>query len=535
MWRAILVDDEEYVRAELAALFPWSRYQFELVGEADNGRAAIDLVNAAKPDLVITDIRMPDMDGLALIARLADVYPQPVVVVVSAYNDFPYVREALRLGAADYLMKAEATLETAAVFLGRLGEILEERYRARNRQAEMTSNIARYHCLAKESFWRDTLTRASDLTELEARANQLGIVLENMRFGLTFVHVSHAPKTDGNNRTAVRLTLDNQIRTIWNRDSSWEMIEFKWGDFIILSSFAGDFLQAETVEKLQQIACRLAQDRTIPLITSASSQIGAFSDLPQLFKEVREVNLLRLYPQGGRYFKIDDLLKLRQASPPKTLELLTTWERALRCADHEAIHDFLNHVFEAVIPISLGPEEARWMVLDFVNTLRRILVEYQVHWEEIAHGESTFPEILEQAESIRDWQIGIEKLVDCYLQLVKASVYPQVSLTIRKALMFIQSNFTRDLSLEEVACHAGVSKSYLCRVFPEYAGEHFSDYLQRLRVERAKELLLFTNDHIYEIATKVGFWNSRYFSKVFHDMVGMTPADYRRIPSKTKA
>ncbi|HEX7714077.1 MAG TPA: response regulator, partial [Bacillota bacterium] len=202
MWRAILVDDEEYVRAELAALFPWSRYQFELVGEADNGRAAIDLVNAAKPDLVITDIRMPDMDGLALIARLADVYPQPVVVVVSAYNDFPYVREALRLGAADYLMKAEATLETAAVFLGRLGEILEERYRARNRQAEMTSNIARYHCLAKESFWRDTLTRASDLTELEARANQLGIVLENMRFGLTFVHIFHAPKTDGNNRTA---------------------------------------------------------------------------------------------------------------------------------------------------------------------------------------------------------------------------------------------------------------------------------------------------------------------------------------------
>ena len=177
MWRAILVDDEEYVRAELAALFPWSRYQFELVGEADNGRAAIDLVNAAKPDLVITDIRMPDMDGLALIARLADVYPQPVVVVVSAYNDFPYVREALRLGAADYLMKAEATLETAAVFLGRLGEILEERYRARNRQAEMTSNIARYHCLAQESFWRDTLTRASDLTELEARANQLHLAL----------------------------------------------------------------------------------------------------------------------------------------------------------------------------------------------------------------------------------------------------------------------------------------------------------------------------------------------------------------------
>ncbi|HYH01744.1 MAG TPA: AraC family transcriptional regulator, partial [Bacillota bacterium] len=101
-------------------------------------------------------------------------------------------------------------------------------------------------------------------------------------------------------------------------------------------------------------------------------------------------------------------------------------------------------------------------------------------------------------------------------------------MTVRKALVYIQLNFTRDLSLEEVAEHVGVSKSYLSRVFPECAGEHFSAYLQRLRLERAKELLRYTNDHIYEIASKVGFWNSRYFSKVFQDAVGLTPADYRR-------
>lgn len=251
MWRAILVDDEEYVRAELAALFPWERFDFCLAGEAENAQAAMDLIKRVEPDLVITDIRMPDTDGLELTAWIGQHYPQIIVALVSAYDDFSFVREALRLGAADYLIKAEATTETAGDFLKRISSLLKNRL----------------------------------------------------------------------------------------------------------------------IEKL-----------------------------------------------GVHY------------------------------------------------PQSTGP-----------------------------------------------------------------ITQPHGSQTIRKAMAFIQANFTRDLTLEEVASHVGVSKSYLSRVFPEYVGKHFCSYLQQLRIERAKELLRLTDDHIYEIASKVGFWNSRYFCKVFRDMVGMTPADYRRI------
>ncbi len=250
MWRAVLVDDEEYVRAELVALFPWDRFGFCLTGEAENAQAAMDLIERVEPDLVITDIRMPDTDGLELTAWIGQHYPQLVVAIVSAYDDFSFVREALRLGAADYLIKAEATPGTAGDFLKRISGVLKNRL--------------------------------------------------------------------------------------------------------------------------------------------------------------------------------------------------------------------------------------------------------------------------------------IEKPVAHYIQSTRSITQPQGSQTIRKALAFIQANFTRDLALEEVASHAGVSKSYLSRVFPEYAGKHFCSYLQQLRIERAKELLRLTDDHIYEIAFKVGFWNSRYFCKVFRDTVGMTPADYRR-------
>jgi two-component system response regulator YesN len=533
MWRVILIDDEEFVRAELAALFPWSRYQFNLVGEAEDSRTAMELIAEIQPDLVITDIRMPGMDGLELISWINQHYPRTSVAVVSAFNDFPFVREALRLGAVDYLMKAEATLETAGAFLDRIGGILGCRYSNQQWQEELSNNVAHYHQLAIETFWRDVLTRASDKAEFEARARQLGIVLEHVRFGLILIHVANHRDRDAGAKQVLRETLEGEIRNNWDWSWAWNLVDLKRGNFIVVAYSAGEengigeIPEPGAVKKLHQIACRLAANLKEKRTTSASPKVDSFLDLPGSFKEVSELNLLRLYDKEGRYVRADDLLQFQPENPAKINELLLTWERMLRKAEPDSIDDFLNNVFEK-LPQYLVPVEARHLTMDFVNTLRRIAVENQIQWEALENGEFNFYEIFEQAESITDWKIQLEKLVSRYIQTLKANRCPQVSSAIQKALIFIQSNFTRELSQEEVAAHVGINKSYLSRVFPEYTGERFSDYLQRLRIERAKELLKFTNDHIYEIASQVGYWNPRYFSKIFQEAVGVTPADYRR-------
>ncbi|HEX3045432.1 MAG TPA: helix-turn-helix domain-containing protein [Bacillota bacterium] len=534
MWRVILVDDEEFVRAELAMLFPWERYQFDLIGEAENAEAAISLIEAAQPDLVITDIRMPEMDGLALISWIGAHHPHITTAVVSAYNDFPSVREALRLGAVDYLMKAEATLETAGVFLERMGGILEQRHAARRKQEELSSSAARYHQVAAEFFWRDALTRASSEPVLQNRARQLGIQVEGVWFGIIIIHLSNDRSRREEHET-YRMRLENLLREVWTCQWGWTLIDFKQGDFVIIASLAGSNQTipdpgSESSEKLQEIAQRLASNSVEKRTTSASSHVSSFKDLPENFQEVREINLLRLYHQAGNYLTAADFLRLQPLEPLKISELLAVWERTLRGVESEAIHGFLNSVFENILPHSFRPEEARRLVLDFVNTMRRISLEHQIQWENASPQKPDLPGILDQAESIDDWRSQLDLLIARYLQIIKVNTSPQASVGIQKALVYLQTNFKRDLSLDEVAEHAGVSKSYLSRVFPEYTGEHFSDYLQRLRIERAKELLRFSNEPIYQIALQVGFWNRRYFSKVFHEAVGMTPADYRRAP-----
>ena len=405
MWQAVLIDDEEYVRAELAALLPWARYRFNLIGEAENARDAMALIAKNKPDLVITDIRMPEMDGLELIAWIGQYYPRMVTAVISAYNDFHYVREALRLGAVDYLMKAEATLETAGSFLERLGGILDSRRSLQRQYEELSVKMNRYHQLAVEGFWRDLITGSCDETEIVERGQQLGIVLEPVWFGLILLQEAAA----GNNSTTLLCeTLKAKIRAIWEWNWNWNLIDLNQGEYLILAHQTGDKPGPEALGKLEEIACQLVQDTVVKMTAGISVELCSFRELPGNFREVREI-----------------------------------LSRSVRS------------------PLVNG--------------------------------------------------------------LTPAAV------TVRKALVYMQLNFARDLTLEEVADHVGVSKSYLSRIFPEYAGEHFSSYLQRLRLERAKELLRDTNERIYEIASKVGFWNSRYFSKVFQDAVGLTPADYRRL------
>ncbi len=529
MWRAVLVDDEEYVRAELAALFPWDRFGFCLTGEAENAQAAMDLIERVEPDLMITDIRMPDMDGLELTAWIGQHYPQLVVAVVSAYDDFSFVREALRLGAADYLIKAEATPGTAGDFLERISGVLKNRHSAQHQQEKLTDNLERYHQLALESFWRDALTGATDEREIELRAKKLEIGFQNRWFGLIFVHVSPDAEGMENNQAAVRRDLEEKLRSIWDCKWDWQVVGFKQGDFSVVADRIGETPDPEGIARLEKIAIRLASDFPKKITTSISSRICSFHELPGNFRETREVNLIRLYQWEKGYFKTSDLVNLQQSKHPQIPELLSEWDSLLRGIEPEAIHFFLNDLFEDVIPKCFSPEEARKLVLELIKALYRISFEYQVRWTEFEEEGLDPAELMDRAESVRDWQMLIEKPVEHYIRSTRAITQPQGSQTIRKALAFIQANFTRDLTLEEVAGQAGVSKSYLSRIFPEYTGKHFCSYLQQLRIERAKELLRFTDEHIYEIASKVGFWNSRYFCKVFRDTVGMTPADYRRI------
>lgn len=478
MWRTILVEDEEYVRTELAELFPWKQYEFVLVGEAENAQTAMELVEEVHPDLVVTDIRMPEMDGLELISWIVQHFPSIVVAVISAYNDFPSVRKALRLGASDYLIKAEITQETAGAFLKRIGKILTERRYVSDQQKKLTDHMEHYRLLASEAFWRDLLTGSVAQREIQTKAGQLGLDLDDLWFGLIFIHVA---KKDIQRNVGKILdeALTEGIRAVPDWKWSWRLIKFKRGDYVVILSQDGQRPKQEELEQIQKFAYDLRTRVTISITLSVSLEAGKFLGLPKLFKEVKELNLLRLYFPEKRYITNDDISTIRQAPAPDIPKLLDAWEEVLRNvhadSEQELINSFLDTVFTDIIPVCLTPEEARWLVLDLIRTFHWVLFEYRVRWDEVIGRERNYLETIEEVDSIADWQSMLRDLAVKFQQFVEkrqtAVVHPRISLAVRKALAYMQTNYHRDLSLEEVATHAGVSMSYLSRAFPEYVGD----------------------------------------------------------------
>ena len=523
--RALMIDDEEYVRSYLISLFPWSEFGFETPLEAENGVQAISIIQSEHPNVIMTDIKMPQKDGLELTAWVRENVPDIPVIILSAYNDFSYAREALRLGAIDYLIKAEASMEKTRDLLERITGILKRRELEKLRQNEIYTSIEHYRNQALASFWRDVLTGNIDEDELSSQESELNVSIKENFYVLLMAHIKewHLP-FDWDN--FFRKSLQNYIP----KECEWWLVRFLQGNWVVLVTKPMNWTKAMMIHLIEDTALNIAQSADERLITCNAPDCYPGSELSYAFHLAQETNMLRLYKVESNYIRYQQLLAIQQTSLPVVPDILANWERILRAKDTHKIEPFLGELFNRTIPGSLLPSKARMLVLDLIAILCKVALERRIRWDQIGEENVEPMETLEKFESCDDWYQWLSKLVERYLFLVeKQSESNATSFVIQKSLDFIQTNLEHDISLGDVAEYVGISKCHLSRIFPEYVGEHFSDYVQRLKLEKAKELLRFTNMRIYQVAETIGFYNIRYFSRIFRDIVGVTPADYRRM------
>ena len=524
MWRVILVDDEEYVRSYLISLFPWKEFGFELPLEAEDGLQAIALIQSTHPDLIFTDIRMPEKDGLELTAWVREHAPDSFVIVLSAYNDFSFVREALRLGAKEYLMKTEASVKTASHLLQRMSELLKQRDFAKLQELQNHNTAEYYRKQAVTAFWRDFLTGIIHQDELLLdRAVELNISLKETYFALILAHIKNHDVPDW------EAFFQTSLTSVFPEDIEYWLLRFLGGNWVILIAKPVTWTHEGVLKLVEDVARKIADSASGGLTLCNSPNFYQYSELPDAYHLVQEINLLRVYKVEDNYISYRQFIACSQAPLPLMKDLLNEWERSLRGKNFEGIQKLLKQFFDQAILDNLAPSKTRMLVMDLIVVLRKIVLERRLHWEQISKRYLDPIENLERLETYDDWCEWLLQLAENYCALAEICEESPAAPIIRKALDFIQTNLERDISLGEVAENIGVSKYHLSRIFPQYVGEHFGDYIQRLKLEKAKELLRLTNMRIYQVAEKVGFYNIRYFSRVFRDSIGVTPADYRRM------
>ncbi|WP_256756959.1 response regulator [Cohnella sp. WQ 127256] len=524
MRQVIIVDDERWIRRGLIGAIPWDEMGLELVGEAGDGQDAYDMVIERKPDLLFLDMRMPGLDGRQLLSMLKRDMPDLLTIVVSGYSDFEYTKEAIRFGAFDYLLKPVKKEELTSV-LDKVCVKLEER-----------DAIQSEKHMGQDENWLWNALFNSEYSNLSE--HDIGIKPPRDGFDNPFVLLVALP-----DRYCDRYETQQHVSWLQRKLMADKGFYFNgsW-NFAIASSFGGT---GEIVMTVTGVTGALNPKELIPFIAVVQNQLkqlGNVSYSVGVNDKVESVATIQLAYKQAKQLLSGKLLGewgavlypntnpeqkscLHQYPQHKEDVLLLT----LQTGNLDATNAEFNRFYEVISDDGMTVDHLQRCSSMLVHSIERQLQTAHSSLEEVSgKGTLSYTELIQ----VRNDAASIREVFDCclipavnkYYSVPRANQGEKIVKEIQK---LIEVQYAQPLSLQHIAESRFLNPDYLSRLFKKTTGHNFVDYLTDYRIAKSIEYLKYTNHKNYEIASKVGYEDYRYFSQIFKKKMGMTIGEFR--------
>lgn len=543
MLKIFLAEDEVVVRETIKRMIPWEELGFELVGEAADGEMALPLLIRQQPDLLITDIKMPFMDGLTL-ARLAKKeIPGLKVVILSGYDDFNYAKQAIGIGVEDYLLKPI----TKNALIERLSEI-RSRYEHEKTQKEYYEKFQRemqaYEKNSSRDFFEALVDGSMDMMEVYKRAEKLGLDIVAEAYNVLIFTMNcdedfSGQRDEYSSWEAESLEL---LENFFAGHSSAMLFRSNIFSYGVLLKGQRETIEENTracVDEIRKILSR--QDGRREWFLAVGQSVERLSQIQKSYHTAsRAFSQRYLYDENILYY--DEMETMEhpggQAETEDNAYLQKVDVNALNPAIlqkflsnglQEETENFVKDYFYA---IGQEPMESlvfrnyvilnvRFSVISFIKGLGCDTNEM-----ESADTEEVLAESGKNMESAIAYA---KKMISQAIEIRDQNSGNKNRSILKTAVDFIDSHYMEeDISLNTVANVANVSANHFSALFSQNMGQTFIEYLTTLRMNKAKELLRCTGMRSSEIAGEIGYKDAHYFSYLFKKTQGMTPSDYRK-------
>ena len=543
MLKIFLAEDEVVVRETIKRMIPWEELGFELVGEAADGEMALPLLIRQQPDLLITDIKMPFMDGLTL-ARLAKKeIPGLKVVILSGYDDFNYAKQAIGIGVEDYLLKPI----TKNALIERLSEI-RSRYEHEKTQKEYYEKFQRemqaYEKNSSRDFFEALVGGSMDMMEVYKRAEKLGLDIVAEAYNVLIFTMNcdedfSGQRDEYSSWEAESLEL---LENFFAGHSSAMLFRSNIFSYGVLLKGQRETIEENTrvcVDEIRKILSR--QDGRREWFLAVGQSVDRLSQIQKSYHTAsRAFSQRYLYDENILYY--DEMETMEhpggQAETEDNAYLQKVDVNALNPAIlqkflsnglQEETENFVKDYFYA---IGQEPMESlvfrnyvilnvRFSVISFIKGLGCDTNEM-----ESADTEEVLAESGKNMESAIAYA---KKMISQAIEIRDQNSGNKNRSILKTAVDFIDSHYMEeDISLNTVANVANVSANHFSALFSQNMGQTFIEYLTTLRMNKAKELLRCTGMRSSEIAGEIGYKDAHYFSYLFKKTQGMTPSDYRK-------
>lgn len=526
MLKVFLVEDESVVREALRDNIPWQQYGYRFVGEAGDGEMALPLIRKTVPDVLITDIKMPFMDGLALSHIVKSEYPDMKIIIISGYDDFDYARQAITEGVDEYLLKP-ITRRSLQKALSEIREKIEAEQEQKNYVKKFQSEMQQYEQYALRSFFEKVFEGKLSAQELYEEAGKQGLDINASGYNLLLFGVQDDESREELLRYFLRFPDCMVFR--WNMNTYGVLLR---GDV--------DSLADRTSTHMDYIKKTCEQSKDQEWYVAAGTPVERFSQLSDCYKRVNHIYAYR-YLTPEKHILTEELTADEAgASGGSSFGGLDANK-----VDPEIIRGFLNNgqrtevdEFVGSYMQGLGEAVASRLFRDYL--LLNIQFTAQAFIESIGCKQEEFLKTV-GAERIHEMVTGPDTMEDYVRTLLTEALrlrdekqQTQGKKVLQAALDYIEENYMQTtLNLNEVAQAIGMSPNYFSGLFSQEMKMTFVEYVTNKRMEQAKRLLRESDQSSAQIAATVGYKDAHYFSFVFKKTVGVSPRDWRARTQKS--
>lgn len=520
MLKVFLVEDESVVREALRDNIPWQQYGYRFVGEAGDGEMALPLIRKTVPDVLITDIKMPFMDGLALSHIVKSEYPGMKIIIISGYDDFEYARQAISEGVDEYLLKP-ITRRSLQKALSEIHEKIEAEQEQKNYVRKFQSEMQQYEQYALRSFFERVFEGKLSAQELYEEAGRQELDINASGYNLMLFGVQEDESREELLRYFLRFP---------------ECLVFRWNmnTYGVLLMGDMDSLGERTNTHLSYIKKVCEQSKDQDWYVAAGIPVERFSQLSECYKRVNHIYAYR-YLTPEKHVLTEELT----ADAGAASEGSSFGGLDANKVDPEIIRGFLNNgqrtevdEFVGSYMQGLGEAVASRLFRDYL--LLNIQFTAQAFVERIGCKQKEFLETV-GADRIHEMVTGPETMEDYVrlllmeaLRLRDEKQQTQGKKVLGNALDYIEENYMQTtLNLNEVAQAIGMSPNYFSGLFSQEMKMTFVEYVTNKRMDQAKQLLRESDQSSAQIAAAVGYKDAHYFSFVFKKTVGVSPREWR--------
>jgi two-component system, response regulator YesN len=541
MLRILIVDDDKIIRKGLRTIIENDTLDFKVIGEATNGLRALEKIEEMNPDILITDIKMPVMDGIELINNITKKNIKLKTIVLSGYDDYKYVRETLKNGAVDYILKPVENKELIDLLKHLKNKIEEEKVQEENLHM-YSRKISESVFLLKEKFL-SSLLKDSKAGELSTKSLNEFNITQIGECVLSVIGIDDYYKLNSDS-SIEELKQETVIKDIIQFIFEEELIKERDIQLLICQhereivilfvspvNYAKEFI--EYINRLlNNIRQRIFLNRRFTITVGNSKPFEDIVQTSTAYTQASQALSLRFYEQKNKIIwyneeqlKYETFTKNMREMEEKIIRLVGY----VQLGNSEKAKGEMENIFEIIGQVRIEPVEFKKILSNIIWSIKLAVPEFK----EIIENDKTMKfnvlSYIDDIDTLKELKNRAPEEILSVTKEINLIRKGKSKKLIESAKDYIRSNYKEEISLKSVSEHIFINPNYLSELFKEETGTNFVDYLIETRINAAKKLLLKPGIKIYEVGQMVGYNEPESFTRAFKKVIGVSPNEYKNI------